>query len=285
MTTSKDNKRFVDIPDEIRTDIGTYSIENKIGVGGNAVVHECTDLFGNVGAIKFLLNVSKKNNQRFSQEISLLQNLDHAHIIKYIDSGHVVGKESKNGKEINIPFVVMEKADYNIVEYMKKMDRSVTYEMYAPQIRGLSDALRLLHEKAVHRDIKPENILVRGETWLLSDFGLCTALDEDERIDVTKTQERIGPKYWLSPEATDRVYFGINEINEASDVYQLCAVFWFIITKRYPLGIIELDDYSAFDCHICEELLKAMTYDRNKRTPNGLSLYENICKITINRDN
>jgi serine/threonine-protein kinase len=279
---SKDDKQFLTIPDKIETSQNVYIIECKLGVGGNAAVYECVDRQGNTKAIKFMLNLSEKARRRFSQEIKLLQSLNHPHIIKYFDNGEV--SEINKGK--TIPFLIMEKADTNIVDYMRtlELERHIGYEVYAPQIRGLADALSHLHAVAVHRDIKPENILVRGETWLLSDFGLCTAIDEEERIDVTKSQERIGPKYWLSPEATDKVYFGTKDINEASDVYQLCAVFWFIITKRYPLGIIERNDYALFDYQVCDELIKALKYNRDKRIPNGAALYESICNATINRN-
>ena len=282
MIITKNNYHYYEIPEKVINSKGAYSIEDKLGIGGNAAVYECTDLLGNVYAIKFLLNFREKDRQRFEQEISLLKELKHPHIIDYIDCGSVMGTQSK-GNSIDIPYLIMKKADSNIIELMKK-NEVMSYEMYASQIRGLADALRCLHEKAVHRDIKPENILVCGETWMLSDFGLCSAIDEAERLDVTHDRERVGPKYWLSPEATDKVYFGANNICEASDVYQLSAVFWFIITKRYPLGVICRDDYLSTDNKVCEESLKSMTYDINKRTPNGMELYQNICNVTINRD-
>jgi serine/threonine-protein kinase len=285
MIISKDNKQFITIADEIRTEQNTYVLDNdtnKLGTGGNAAVYECVDRQGKILAIKFLLNTSEKAKIRFSQEVNVLLKLNHPHIVKCFDYGKINADFCKH-TEI-IPFLIMEKADMNIVDYMRKLNGDVGYDLYAPQLRGLADALNHLHTIAVHRDIKPENILVRGETWLLSDLGLCAAINKDEQLDITKTQERIGPKYWLSPEATDRFYFGTHEIDEASDVYQLCAVFWFIITKRYPLGIIESDDYASFDNQICQELIKALKYNKSKRTPNGATLYESICKVTINRE-
>jgi serine/threonine-protein kinase len=285
MIISKDYRQFINITDEIRTAHNIYALDNdtdRLGVGGNAAVYECVDRQGNTWAIKFLLNLGEKAKKRFSQEISVLLRLNHPHIIKCIDYGEANGLAGKNS--VNIPFLIMEKADMNIVDFMRKLNGDVGYDIYAPQIRGLADALNHLHTVAVHRDIKPENILVRGETWLLSDLGLCTAVDEEERLDVTRTQERIGPKYWLSPEATDRVYFGTQEVDAVSDVYQLCAVFWFVITRRYPLGIIEADDYSLFDSLVCQELIKALKYNRDKRIPNGAALYECICNATINRE-
>jgi serine/threonine-protein kinase len=286
MIISRDNRQFIEIADEIHTEKNIYSLDNSVeclGVGGNAAVYECVDSQGDVWAIKFLLNLSEKAKKRFTQEVDVLLRLNHPHIIKCVDHGEVNGIVRKSNSN-TIPFLIMEKADMSIVDFMKKLDGDVGYDIYAPQIRGLADALNHLHKVAIHRDIKPENILVRGETWLLSDLGLCTAVDEEERLDVTKTQERIGPKYWLSPEASDRVYFGTQEIDSSSDVYQLCAVFWFIITKRYPLGIIEADDCALFDELVCQELMKALKYNKGKRTPNGEALYRCICDATINRE-
>jgi serine/threonine-protein kinase len=287
MIISKDNRQFIEISGEIRTSYNLYTIDDgaeRLGAGGNAAVYECVDRQGNDRAIKFLLNLGEKARKRFAQEVDILLKLNHPHIIKCVDSGEIKGIDTKMKKEFSIPFLVMEKADMNIVVYMQKVESTLGYDVYAPQIRGLADALNHLHKIAVHRDIKPENVLVRGETWLLSDLGLCTAIDEEEQINVTKTQEKIGPKYWLSPEASDRIYFGTQEIDAASDVYQLCAVFWFIITRRYPLGIIEDDDYSSYDGIVCKELLKALKYNRDKRTQNGEALYECLCNATINRE-
>ena len=273
---------YYEICEDIHTFGNIYRIGERIGVGGNAAVYECSDQKGDIWAIKFLLSISEKSCKRFVQEIKILQKLNHPHIIKCIDQGRVSAKAGKNSQNVSIPFVILEKADMNVVEYMRKSD-CIEYGIYAPQIRGLSDALIHLHKYAVHRDIKPENILVRGETWLLGDFGLCTVVEDEERMDLTKPQERIGPKYWLSPEATDKVYFGTNDIDETSDVYQMCAVFWFIITRRYPLGIIEEDDYADFDTIVCGEILRSLKYNREKRANTSKALYDAICNATINR--
>jgi renal tumor antigen len=67
----------------------------------------------------------------------------------------------------------MEKADMNIVDYMRKSGGDVGYDVYAPQIRGLAEALNHLHKVAIHRDIKPENCMVNKNTMVLKlcDFG------------------------------------------------------------------------------------------------------------------
>ena len=277
------SNKYFNINDSFSTEVNLYhfTTTERLGVGGNGAVYECIDSSGNILAVKFLLNLTNKAKKRFLQEIDILKKLNHPHIIKYLDSGSINGKEGK--KEVSILFMVMEKADGNIVDYMRD-NGAISYEIYAPQIRGLSAALGYLHDYAFHRDIKPENILVRGETWLLSDLGLCTPIDEEEQIGITNINERIGPKYWLSPEAIDNMYFGKEEVDAASDVYQLSAVFWFIITRRYPLGIIDGDDVNEYKDNVCRQLLTALKYNKAKRFINGKKLYDTICNATLYRD-
>ncbi|MCP4370367.1 MAG: protein kinase [Deltaproteobacteria bacterium] len=103
------------------------------------------------------------------------------------------------------------------------------------QFKGLTSALAALHDKALHRDIKPENILIKGETWFLGDLGLCKFFDHDQK-DITNEKEPIGPRYWVSPEAVNRMVGNSDEITKKSDVYQLCSIFWFVVTGRHPSG-------------------------------------------------
>ncbi|MCL2063955.1 MAG: serine/threonine protein kinase [Candidatus Cloacimonetes bacterium] len=286
MLISKDDKQYFSINNCVETQTNSYTLENtieKLGAGGNAAVYECINSDGEPRAIKFLLNIGDVARKRFSQEIGILLTLDHPHIIKCYDFGEIEGIDIRTKKTYSIPFLVMEKADMNIVDYMRQLNGNIEYDTYALQIRELSDALNYIHKVAVHRDIKPENILVIGTSWLLSDFGLCTTIDEEYKLGITKTRDRIGPKFWLSPEAIDLPYFGNQQIDEASDVFQLCAVFWFIITKRYPLGLIEEDDYSTYDQLICNVLLKALKYNKIKRIPNGATLYKHICQATLHQ--
>jgi serine/threonine-protein kinase len=274
---------YYSISDSVQTTRSNYHIGDIIGTGGNAVVCDCIDANGHEWAMKLLLSLSRKSRIRFEQETDILKQLNHPHIIKFVDGGEITDALNSKKRIVSIPFVIMEKADMNIFDLMKANDR-IEYDVYAPQIRGLADALARLHQYAIHRDIKPENILIRGETWLLSDFGLCSAIAEENQLDVTGTQERIGPRYWMSPEAIDKVYFGANDIDATSDVFQMCAVFWFVITRRYPLGMIDDDDYAAFDCAVCREILSSLKYCKEKRHQTAAEFYACLEKATIKKD-
>lgn len=208
-----------------------------------------------------------------------MQKVSHPHIIRYIDHG-IAEAVDKNKNVLEIPFVIMEKADGNLVDFVKK-NGLINYQEYAGQFRGLCEALAELHKYAIHRDIKPENILIKGETWVLSDFGLCKFLDLEEDRELTRINEKVGPAFWMSPEAITSFYFGKGLIGTYSDVFQICAVFLFVLTKSYPGGIISEDSMNTTP-PIRQLLLSAMSNDFNKRPLNGHELAELYNRATYN---
>lgn len=256
-----------------------YEIGEYINRGGNAVVYECVNRLGDVYAVKFLMQGSAKLRKRFEQEISVLKSINNEHWIKYIGDGEI--EKTFNKSIIKIRFVIMEKADSNLLDLIKQPE-FIEYEKYAPQFRGLANALAELHKIGIHRDIKPENILIKGEKWMLSDLGLCSVLDEGSHLDLTSDKEKIGPKYWFSPEAMNKIYFEDSVIDKSSDVYQLCAVFWFAVTKKHPTGILERKDWGDNNINIYNVIYKSLLHNALLRPKDGQNLYELLKEATIN---
>lgn len=280
----KKNRVFYFDGEEVVANSGhSYEISDRLGAGGNGVVYECIDQNGSLYAIKFLLHFTEKSKKRFGQEISLMKRLHHPHIIKYIDDGFIKLRENRRSfQEQQALFVIMEKADLNLKDLLSQTSK-IPYDIYAPQFRGLCEALTEIHQFAIHRDIKPENILVKGETWVLSDFGLCEFLNADEHCDITGENEKIGPIFWISPEAVNKYYFGMNDIGTYSDVYQLGMIFAFVLMKRFPGGILSENDFIGTDEFIGSVILKTLANDYTKRPENGKKLLELINDATINR--
>ena len=264
---------FFSLKSEIRTEEGDpYEIENWIGRGGNAAVFSGRQRnTGEECAIKFLINTGGRNTRwrntkRFLREVKLLKAMHGDHLTRYHGTGRVTVRHNKASRDNQLPFVAMELADGNLQDVMRE-EGSLSYERYAGQFRGLAGALASLHERAVHRDIKPENILVAGERWLLSDYGLCTFVNPGEE-DLTPEAQNVGPKFWLSPEAHNRRLGCNDEINAASDVFQMAAIFWYVVTGRQPVGIVTEDDWTGPQ-KLFHLLHRSLYHDFAKRPQNG----------------
>lgn len=284
MYINRNDTCFWEIEDVVVSKHGKqYEVLERLGVGGNAIVYSCLDGEGNELAVKFLINTSKKSKKRFLQEISVLKNIQHPNLIKYYDEGEISARMRKDrlkAANVTIPFIIMEKADSDLRAYLKNRGK-LKYSEYASQFFGLSEALETLHNKVIHRDIKLENILIIGERWVISDLGLCSYISEDEHEDITALYEKVGPKYWMSPEAINRIYNGRDEIIQASDVFQLVAIFWFAVTARYPLGNVSIEEWGNGDQEMCRVLLKGLSHDVKKRQKDGAELHSDIKKVII----
>lgn len=241
-------REYYEIDDVIRATGSErrFEVGERLGSGGNAVVHRCTDFYtGEDFAVKFQLDLRADRRERFAREQRLLEQLSHDHLIRYdthgsVDGTHVQGKQRRPR---NIPFIIMELATTSLAALVRKSD--IPKEVYYAQFRGLARALGILHTKAVHRDIKPENVLVVGDRWVLSDYGLCDPLDAKPEDRLTPDWATIGPRFWMSPEANNRSVGRSDEICAASDVFQLASVFWYVVTRNHPTGVLHRDDWNG----------------------------------------
>lgn len=266
------NRRFK-VPVRITgSDKKLYTVQEQIGTGGNAVVCECADeTDGSIFAVKFLTNSrGGHRSERFDIERKLMEELSalkHNHLIGYVTSGsaeaiHIDAKRREF--KVSLPFVIMERAACSLREFVKNEKSPIEFEIYSAQFRGLVSALELLHNHAVHRDIKPDNILVIGERWVISDFGLCSLLDKADGEDLTLQWQIPGPRFWMSPEANNRSVGLDDEITFASDVFQLAAVFWWVVNRRHPSGILEREDWTG-SASLYQPISKALQHSLARR--------------------
>ncbi|MCK9588026.1 MAG: protein kinase [Terrimicrobiaceae bacterium] len=259
-----------------------YEITERIACGGNGVVHQCVDLVsGDELAIKFQLSNDSKRRTRFDREIELLKQIKHDQLISYIDDGEIAASIHDSGRNKGtglIPYVVMPLAESNLFNVLRRDSMRPRYEEYIGQFKGLAKALSVLHERAIHRDIKPENILVKGETWILSDFGLCKFNESGGEL--TDEDEPVGPRLWMAPEGINRILGNADTISKQSDVYQLCSIFWFIVTGRHPSGCLCRDDWTGPE-NLFQLLFDALSHNAAKRPMDGARLVEMLEEATL----
>ena len=270
--------RIVSPQGQVRSEGGRrYDIEELLGRGGNASVFRCLEAAsGTDYAIKFQGRVGTQTNQRFQREIRLVKSLRAENTVQYIDSGTEFVTTEHSACEIPVNFLITELADQSLQDLIAA-NGPVKYVDCAGQIRGLAAALGSLHnheDQPVHRDIKPENILIAGDRWVLADYGLCSVVAEGD-ADLTPPDANVGPKFWLSPEAHHRRLRRIDQICAASDVFQLAAVFWYVVTGRHPTGIVGRRDWTGPE-KLFAPLYRALQHDLGRRPRNGAEFHKEI---------
>lgn len=260
------NKKIYTIPNIIKCESGNaYEIYEygRLGNGGHAAVYKCINkITGEEFAIKFQLNFGDKSIKRFLNSINVLKHLNHANLLKYIDSGYVIS--SNNAKKIY--FLIMDLYENGDLETSLCKEK-IFYkpEVYVAQFINLASALATFHKFSIHRDIKPANILIGQHNWVLADYGLCTFLQGDR---ITADTEKVGPILWLTPEAVNKMINISDEISKSSDVYQLAAIFWFIVNHKHPTGVLTKSDWRG-PRWLFQPIYKALSHNKNKRYKDG----------------
>ncbi|MGV3553957.1 MAG: serine/threonine-protein kinase [Croceibacterium sp.] len=258
---------YVNVSEILSGSSAQYELGEWIARGGNAAVYACRDrATGAEYAVKFLMNSGWRVARRFIREARLMKALAHEHVISLVDDGQA----PIQGKSGRLPFIIMERADGNLHQAMCEEGHRYAPEVYIAQFRGLAQALAEMHRHAVHRDIKPENILIFGDRWTLADYGLCRFVDGRDG-DISGDRFVQGPRFWLSPESQNRRLGNADEIAPASDVYQLAAVFWFIVTGRHPSGILTRDDWTGPEW-LFDPVFVSLQHDMRRRPQNGNEL-------------
>lgn len=265
---------FFVLEERIESEGKIFGLGERIGRGGNGAVFRCYDEgTADEYAIKFLMTGGFAPTRRFFREVQLLKELQTEHAITFRGSGRLK-VSGKPKKQRTIPFVIMDLAETDLFNHIKRQKQLVPPEIYLGQFHGLATALSELHNIAVHRDIKPENILVNGDRWLLSDYGLCSYVRGNAE-DLTGVQQSIGPKYWMSPEGHNKRIGCGDKIGAAADVYQLAAVFWWIATGRHPSGVLERSDWRGPE-NLFMPIYRALSHDPSRRPANGREFLNEI---------
>jgi len=220
--------------------------------------------------------------KRFEREIKALKisrENQLSNIIKIFDNGEY----EINGKKI--PFYVMEKAETDLTDFIIAGGLKNDIQGKVKLCVDLLKAMQQLHENDIyHRDLKPDNILLFGDgTWKICDLGLVKFRNEDE---LSWENTLIGPKGWITPEASNRFYtyendseFSYNtDINDYSDIFQLGKLFWFIFQTNIPIGRIRREDFKISDDQIYGLLIWMLNHSQ-KRRPSLQKLGDNFSTL------
>jgi tetratricopeptide (TPR) repeat protein len=201
-----------------------YEIEREIGHGGMGVVYLGREIKHDRSvAIKVLRRdvASAVSIDRFHREIEVEASLAHPHIVPLHDSGEVDG----------VPYCVMPFVEGETVEDRVLREGPLPIAEALRIARQVADALDYAHERGiVHRDIKPRNILLTSKHAVVTDFGICRAVEIAGGKSLTSSGIVIGTPTYMSPEQGDPDA----QTDGRSDVYSLGCVLYEMLIGEPP---------------------------------------------------
>lgn len=169
---------------------------------------------------------------RFAREIELLKSLQgNDNIIDLIEEGKTVTGS------ISLSWYIMPYAEYNLYDYIKRNNGTLTLEERIAIIEQIIAGLEFSHSQNIlHRDLSSTNIFIFIEegniTVKIADFGL--GKDTESLSHYTKSSgSGYGQAFYVSPEQYNQLKYA----TERSDIYSLGKVIYFVITGKDPRSI------------------------------------------------
>ena len=202
--------------------IGSYFIEEPLGIGGMGVVYKARDLdLKRTVALKKLVSEHARDEdfqKRFLQEAEVLAKLNSPHIVRVYT---IIKKDHGD-------FIVMEYVDGKTLKQKIEKNRdgdALRWEKALPIIKQVLEALSHAHKNNIfHRDIKPSNIMLLPDGVVkLVDFGIAKV----KEVDLTKTGTTVGTVPYMSPEQAKGL-----EVDHRTDIWSLLGVVFYEMLVR-----------------------------------------------------
>ena len=207
---------------EIGSQVGPFTIEERIGDGGSSVIYRASrEIAGarQVVALKILRRgmYSPEVRRLFDRERKALAALQHPFIAQFIDGGVEPSGQA---------YLALELVDgVPITEYArsKTLDFRTRLKLFEQVARAVAAAHRAL---IVHRDLKPANVMITHDGHVkLLDFGIAKILSDE--LDLTRTEFQAFTPAYAAPEQRDG-----GAITTATDVYSLGILLGELLTGQ-----------------------------------------------------
>lgn len=207
--------------------IGQFRLMEKIGSGGMGVIYKAHHMKNKseTYAVKVLreeLTGSQDIIKRFKQEATIIDKLNHPHIIRIMERGQYKQRF----------FIAMELLEGKTLENKLAEDGQIPLKECLHIMKQITAALSLIHSKnIIHRDLKPSNIMLVNKNGdhhfvKLLDFGIARMKFQTK---MTRTGILLGTINYLSPEQINN-----SGISIASDLFSLGIIFYEMICGKKP---------------------------------------------------
>jgi len=196
---------------------GRFRVEGRQAAGGMGEIHLAVDLETSAHvALKVLRWQSDSIEARFVREATVLAELSHPGIVRYVAHGRASADE---GAYLAMEWIEGE----SLAERLKRGPLSVADTLTLGS--RMAEALAVAHARTIiHRDLKPGNLLLEhgdvGHVKIL-DFGLARNAAASLLV-LTRTGELAGTPGYMAPEQAR----GLHDVNPRADVYSFgCVLF------------------------------------------------------------
>jgi len=199
-----------------------YKLEEKIGVGGTAVVYKAKDTVLNRNvAVKVLKSELSDDDDfvaKFKREATSVASISDINIVNIYD----VGTDEK------INYIVMEYIDGKTLKEIIKQEKTIDTKRLITIAIQITKALDCAHRNSIiHRDIKPHNIMVTKDGIVkVTDFGIAKASNS---VTITSTNKVVGSAHYLSPEQAQG-----KQVDCRTDIYSFGIVLYEMATGKVP---------------------------------------------------
>jgi hypothetical protein len=220
----------------------------KLGAGSFGEVWRAA-IAGYTCAVKILRTstMTLKEQTRVVSEVALLQELDHANIVRYL------GREIRSNDDL---LIIMEYVPHSLYDAVRRARRAQRRRFAAREImnvtaniaRGLF-YLHTLRVPVIHRDLKSKNVLVEWDVdtevisiTKLCDFGVAKAMTES-----TVADSLVGTTRWMAPEIVNLLYGGkAVAYTVKADIWSLGMVLYEMIECQVPYQEVNQWDVKGF---------------------------------------
>jgi eukaryotic-like serine/threonine-protein kinase len=215
-----------------------YAVESVVGKGASGIVYKATRLrMGSAVAIKVVhsyLGADPKSLEKFTREVSALENLRHPNIVNLWESG-----VTDDGQ----PYLVMDYLEGTALSSLLAQNKGLAPSRVLDITTQVCGALKEAHSQGfVHRDIKPENIVLDKTSSLdfvkICDFGIAYTAFENRLNTMSRPTTVAGSPAYMSPEQCRGL-----PLDHRTDIYSVGLVVFEMITGKKPFNAATSKEY------------------------------------------